>query len=217
MTTALLDACQDLHASYEHGSTSSELIARVLAADAQLQSEVAALLRERDKQAQAKRLMQSACEAQSQLLRLATRMHAVQVRLAGTIERSRQALAAADEAQASGRHVPLSTMIEYAERVSHSNAAPCGPTAFAGAERNGFYEGWGTPAPQQFMVARSRFANADDPAMAAEVEEPSESAASAQPAAPAFIAVSAQQGAASAERARVSLSLGESDEEDDDF
>ena len=217
MTTALLDACQDLHASYEHGSTSSELIARVFAADAQLQSEVAALLRERDKQAQAKRLMQGAHEAHTRLLRLATRMQAAQVRLAGSIERSRQALAAADEAQASGRHVPLSTMIEYAERVSYSNAAPCGPTAFAGAGRNMFYHGWGTPAPLQHMAAASRFANADDPAMAAEVEQPSEPAASAQPAAPAFIAVSAQQGAASAERSRVSLSFGDSDEEDDDF
>ena len=43
----------------------------------------------------------------------------------------------------------LHTLLEYAERVSYSNAAPCGPVAFAGAERNTFYQGWGTPTPQQ--------------------------------------------------------------------
>ena len=112
----------------------------MLDADTQLQSTVTRLLAERERRARGASLMQSAEAAQAALLALASRMHAAERRLTGTIERAHETLAEADERSASGRSKPVATLIEYAERVSYSNAAPCGEVAFAGAERNMFYQ-----------------------------------------------------------------------------
>ena len=41
--------------------------------------------------------------------------------------------------------------------MSYSNAAPVGAAALETAAKDGFRGGWGTPAPQQHMLAVSRF------------------------------------------------------------
>ena len=210
-TSALLAACESLYASPD---ASGEPLRRVLEADAALQTSVAAMLRERDDRAQSAALMDGAAHAQKSLLRRATRMQSAQLELSTSISRARSALTAADEAQASGRHVPAATLLEYAERVSYSNAAQCGSVAFQGAERNGFYQGWGTPTPQQHMVAASRFANPAD--LDAEDAAASAGAAPDEAMAPTFTAVSQPQAAADTEP--VSLSFGDdSEDEDSDF
>ena len=150
----LLDACEKLHAS----SASGPELKRVLDADAQLQAAATAALKQRERNVRAKTLMQSAEAAQSALLRLAKRMHAVDGQLAAAREQASAALAAADEASAANRQASVSTLIEYAERVSYSNAAPCGTNAFDGAARSNFFHGWGRPSPQQHMIAASSFA-----------------------------------------------------------
>ena len=215
-TSALLHACEDLHANLGDATPSraQQLLQCVLDADAHLQTTVTSLLIERDQRAHAAALKRSAEETQSSLLELATRMHAADGQLIATIERAREALAAADEGEAAGRHVPVATIIEYAERVSYSNAAPCGPVAFAGAERCHFYQGWGTPTPQQHMVAASHFARVGEHDKAMDEASPEQPAGPTQQPAPAFTAVASQQAATGA---RVSLSLGDSDDEDDDF
>ena len=210
--SGILDACEDLHAA----GAASHCLSRVLEADGAVQAAADSLLRERDTRKRAAALMHSAAEVQDALMSLATRMHTAQGRLAGAVASARGALAAADEARASGRNLDVAAIMEYSERVSYSNAAPCGPTAFSGAERNTFYQGWGTPTPQQHMVAASRFARAEE-AESDEAEEASKVPVPIAPEAPAFTAVAPQQVPSDAERTRVSLSFGESDEEDDEF
>lgn len=154
-------------------------------------------------------------KAQSRQLEHCRRMHTAGKSLCEAIERAREALAVADEGQA--RHVPVATIIEYAERVSYSNAAPCGQVAFAGAERNMFYQGWGTPSPQQHMVAASRFAHAPEDEGSETVAEVPKDAAPVPLDAPAFTAVAPQQDPPGEERARISLGFDDSDDEDADF
>lgn len=220
-TSALLDACEALHARPDR----AENLRRVLEADAQLQAHVAALLRERDSRKRGLALMHDAVDAQEALLKLAARMQAAQHQLADVIGRAQRTLANADEQQRGGRDVSVATLVEYAERVSYSNAAPCGPVAFAGAERNTFYHGWGTPTPQQHMVGASRFASREpdevEPPAAAESEAVAAAAdkeASAAASAPSFTAVKPAAAAPTAgSKANVSLSLGSDDEDEDDF
>ena len=207
---SFLAAAESLHAT---NPEQSQLLKRVLEEDAALQSSAASMLQTRDNHAKSARLMQGAVDVQGELLQRAASMQAAQLELAGTIERSRQALASADKGQASGRHVTVATLVEYAERVSYSNAAPSGHAAFSGAGRQLFYQGWGTPTPQQHMVAASRFANPAD--LVPEEDETSVSTA-AEAIAPTFTAVVQPQVAPAAEgRTHVSLSLGESDDDDD--
>ena len=58
----------------------------------------------------------------------------------------------ADEHQKSGRAVTAAALVQYAERVSYSNAAPIGTAALETAAKDGFRGGWGTPAPQQHKI-----------------------------------------------------------------
>ena len=213
----LLDACEKLHAS----SASGPELKRVLDADAQLQAAATAALKQRERNVRAKTLMQSAEAAQSALLRLAKRMHAVDGQLAAAREQASAALAAADEASAANRQASVSTLIEYAERVSYSNAAPCGTNAFDGAARSNFFHGWGRPSPQQHMIAASSFARpanlAGGGSSGANEEAPAAPPPPARSAsdAPTFNAVAPPQQAAP-KTGGVSLSLGGDDSDDDD-
>jgi hypothetical protein len=92
------------------------------------------------------------------LHKLATRMLSDVVELDELISEARRALERADAARVSTRHVSPAAIVEYAERVSYSSAAPLGAAAFEGARRQGWYQGWGTPAPQQHMLANAHFA-----------------------------------------------------------
>jgi hypothetical protein len=236
---SLLDACEDLHSQLRSAPHASGGLQAVLDADAHLQRVVLDLLREKERRAHGAALMRSAEEVQTALLRWATRMHTAEGRLADTIERARASLAAADEAVAADRRASTATIVEYAERVSYSNAAPCGQVAFAGAERNMFYQGWGTPTPQQHMLAAARFAHpvgadADAAEEEEEEEEPADAAAAATTGteaggaaavaplptrAPSFTAPARAPQPASApeERAHVSLGFGSDDEDEDDY
>ena len=133
-------------------------VARVVAEHDAMQLAVGAAFQERE----AKRIKTELCvraeERQEELVALAKTTQAASTRLGDALQRARDALAATDAAQSSARQGPMATVVEYAERVSYSNAAPCGDIAFEGARRQGWYGGWGAPAPQQHMLANSTFA-----------------------------------------------------------
>ena len=103
-------------------------------------------------------LRDQAEQRQTSLLGHATRMQGVEADLASVLERSHEALARADAATVSSRKVSVAQLMDYAERVSYSNAAPVGAVAMAAGSKDGFRGGWGTPMPQQHMLAVSRFA-----------------------------------------------------------
>jgi hypothetical protein len=228
--------CEELHAKLGAGDETSahDLVCRLLETDAHLKTSATALLRARNSRAEYQKLQQCAEDKQSALLALASRLHSADVRLAGVIERARDALAAADAGQASTRPpAPAATFVELAERVSYSNAAPCGQLAYEGAAKAGFYQGWGTPAPQQHMLAASHFATgraattaAAAAAAAATAAAPTEAEAneldSARPLADTSMQAPTFTGASVAPRApppagrkRVSLDLDSDD--DDEF
>mmetsp|Transcript_72114 Transcript_72114/g.191661 ORF Transcript_72114/g.191661 Transcript_72114/m.191661 type:complete len:146 (+) Transcript_72114:3-440(+) len=85
-------------------------------------------------------------------------MQKAEANLAELIDKSRQMVRRADQAESSGRCPTVPQLLDYAERVSHSNAAPVSTAAFEAAQRKAFRGGWGAPAPQQHMLAVSRFA-----------------------------------------------------------
>jgi len=161
-----LAAAEGLHArlgrapdgSSAAGSSARESIDDVLHCSAEVQAAIARAFKERDGRRHAARLREKAAARQNGLLALAQRMHHADGALTDVLQRSRDALAAAEASASSTRHAPMATIIEYAERVSYSNAAPCGDVAFEGAQRQGWYHGWGAYAPQQHMLAQSSFA-----------------------------------------------------------
>ena len=61
----------------------------------------------------------------------------------------------------------LEQVVQLAEQVSYSNAAPSGEHALGVASQDGFRRGWGTPAPQQHMLVASAFADLKRQQMAA--------------------------------------------------
>ena len=158
-----LAAAEGLHGrlpdgSSAAGSSARESIDDVLHCSAEVQAAIARAFKERDGRRHAARLREKAAARQNGLLALAQRMHLADGALTDVLQRSRDALAAAEASASSTRHAPMATIIEYAERVSYSNAAPCGDVAFEGAQRQGWYHGWGAYAPQQHMLAQSSFA-----------------------------------------------------------
>lgn len=179
-----LDKASDLvHARLGHGeSTEAKLsLNGLLETEAQLQLTAAYFFAKRD-QHQCHRHQRGgarvahAKEQRAALLRLATRMRNADVQLGGVMERSRDALLAANEAntwrQTTRGRVPTATFVELSERVSYSNAAPCGRIAVEGAAKTSFFQGWGTPTPQQHMLAASRFAQPGAGASLAAVAAP---------------------------------------------
>lgn len=226
------------------GAETSAKLKRLLETDAQLQEVAASLLQERDKQAKTRKLLDKADTCRGSLLQLAGRMRSAEARLSEAIDRARDALSAADATGSSSDRSQATpdVIIELAERVSYSNAAPCSQVAFmaggGGPGAQEFFEGWGMPAPQPHMLKKSRFA-AGQPAAAekagtaldlpdsaavsasgtaASAGDPAE-AASLVARAPSFVASAQPVGtaaAASAGRKHVSLDLGSDDDDDDD-
>ena len=233
----MLSAAEELHAhlgasgggaSAVDGAGSRRLVDEILRVDERLQQSVGEAFEAHDRRQRAAALARRASSKQAALVALAGRMHAAEVRLGETIQASREALATADAAQA---RASTATIVEYAERVSYSNAAPCGAVAFEGARRQGWFQGWGAPAPQQHMIARARFApggaqaaaseaapaGAATDAAAAAAQPASASSGSAAEAPPTFTAT-ANAAAAGEKRNHVSLELNSgSEDEDDDF
>ena len=222
---SFLGHAEDLHAVLSTHSDFADLPQKLVDAEASLREEASALMQRRDKRMKVEALSRGSAEQQASLLRLAHRMHAAEVGLASTIDRARTALDAADAAAASARHVPAaSAIVEYAERVSHSNAAPSSQVAFDGAAATGFRQGWGTPTPLQGMVHASYFATLGDKLLtaggpgkaAADDVPPADALPVVDPQAPAFKAVAPRADAAdAAERAPVSLGFGDSDDDSD--
>lgn len=158
---ALLGHAEELNAKLLCKDDLGDLPQKLVEADAAIQAQAAKLLDQRDRQAKALALNQQAEEAQAALLRRTNRMHKTKYSLADSIQRAENALASSDAAKNSKRAKGIrpETVVEYAERISYSNAAPCSQVAFDGAMQSHFFEGWGTPTPQQNMLGASRFAS----------------------------------------------------------
>ena len=90
-------------------------------------------------------------------MQLASKLQHTETQLSTLVAQAQEALATTDESLRVGRKVSAAALIEYAERVSYSNAAPVGAAALETAAKDGFRGGWGTPAPQQHMLAVSCF------------------------------------------------------------
>ena len=148
LTKKLLDGDEDAAAG---------VLERIVAVDTSLQQSASVLLDERAQSGRAASLAASASERRSELLQLATKLQRTEAQLGTLAARARETLATTDESLRVGRKVSAAALVEYAERVSYSNAAPVGTTALDTAAKDGFRGGWGTPAPQQHMMAVSRF------------------------------------------------------------
>lgn len=217
--SSFLDIVTQLHAHRKDDAATEHLVDRLVNTDELLQAAVGASFDARDRRERAERLADVAQKQQSELIEFARQMHSTQTRLDMLIDQSRDALAAADAAKASGRRVPTASLVELAARVSYSNAAPCSGVARDGAERQGWYHGWGAPAPQQHMLARAQFAMkpasvAVDAAAAADASA-EELAGSAS--APTFTQATAAAAAAESAPQQVSMLTFDSDEESDEF
>ena len=164
------------------------VLERLAAVDTHLQQSASRLLDERAQRERTVALSESAGERRTELLQLASKLQRTETQLSTLAAQAREALEATDESHRLGRKVSAAALIEYAERVSYSNAAPVGAAALETAAKDGFRGGWGTPAPQQHMLAVSRFC------------ELTRRAAAGGPAA------SAQDGAAAAAHAPAALS-----------
>jgi len=227
---SFLAATEELHASLSRadgqGSSSAFAIERVLSCSTELHAGVMAAFHERDARRRCGKLHARAAVRQSELLALAHSMRTADVRLDCVVRRSRDALADADASAASARHVPPTMIVECAERVSYSNAAPCGDAAFEGARRHGWYHGWGSPAPQQHMLANSlkicptaeggvpTSRASDGTSSTPRLDQTTSLSMTDLPDAPAYTAVApAQQQQPTAER--VSLGFNSDDDEDD--
>ena len=168
VTDALSDfvtTFEELHRHLGKGDSSAvgdtrfrHLVDDLLVIDERLQSAAGSVFDAHDRQQCVEALARRALAQQHELIMLAQGMHEGEMRLAETVHASWEALAKADKSKASQRHVPVSTIVEYAERISHTNAAPVGAVAFEGACRLGWYHGWGAPAPQQHMLAQAQLA-----------------------------------------------------------
>lgn len=180
--TRFMSLAEELHAAGADGATAGELLHALRETDATLAAAARQALAERAERLRAAQLAREVEEKQEAVRQLAHKMYADEIRLSALIERSHEALATADAARSSGRQASVATIIEYAERVSYSNAAPLGSAAFDGAAKGMFFQGWGTPTPQQHMVGASRFAMTAPAPSTAAAGGPSQPAAS-QPAA----------------------------------
>ena len=206
-----------------------EIVNKIIAADLRLQEGVRATFAERDRRERLDRLVGEANERQSDLQRLAKRMHAAEVELGEYIKRSRKALQAADATLTSERHLPAAAIVECAQRVSYTTSAPCGQVAFEGAAKQDWYHGWGAPAPQQHLLANAQFAAGRPAAIAAQATAatadggggdgeqvasagPTFTSGAPQPAAAAAAADASRPGGES----YVSLALNSDDEDDED-
>ncbi|KAL1504315.1 hypothetical protein AB1Y20_010721 [Prymnesium parvum] len=154
---ALVEQLYDVLRSPDATTAPHELAARIVATDEQLHLALAQTLEERRRRERTESLRQQAEARQTALLLLAHRVQKAETKLAALLEQSRDALARADDAERSGRRPTVAQVLQYAEAVSYSNGAPCGAAALAAAARDGFRGGWGTPAPQQHMLAVSQF------------------------------------------------------------
>ena len=135
------------------------VLERIVAVDTSLQQKAGELLAKRAQRERAAVLSKRAAERRAELLQLASKLQRTETGLGVVAARAREALSSANEAQRhDGRAVSAEAIVQYAERVSYSNAAPFGELAMASAAKDGFRGGWGTPAPQQHMLAVSRFA-----------------------------------------------------------
>ena len=200
------------------------LVNELLTIDERLQSAAGAAFDAHDSQKRAESLARRTDEQQHELLTIGHSMHDAEMRMGETVLASQEALAKADKSKASDRHVPVSTIVEYAERISYSNAAPVGDVAFEGARQQGFFNGWGTPAPQQHMLALAHFARPTVPSsstnQAAGGAAPTSKAPSFSESAAAVATTTAREADSGtrdpSKRAHVSLELN-SDDDDDDF
>lgn len=197
------------------------LTSRIISTDEHLHASLALLLEKKQRHERAEKLRKRAEEKQTALLVLATRMQKAEASLASLIDRARESIERADQAASSGRSPTVAQIVAFAERVSYSNAAPCGSSALAIAAKDGFRGGWGTPAPQQHMLALSRFVTMQRRNTAGNVEE--EPSAADEPttkrprlSAPAFKAKPVVVQPASAAQGNLTLDLNP-DEDDDDF
>lgn len=210
-----------LRAPNSSASSPHELTARIIATDERLQLSLGQLIEERTRRERADKVREQAEERQVSLLLLATRMQKAEANLATLIERSKEVLRDADAKVASDRHPTVQQVLEYAERVSYSNAAPIGAAAMEIAAKDGFRGGWGTPAPQQHMLAVSRFAMMQRPPPAEGSSEAAEAAPAARAGAPAAkrprVHKAPAPPVASAEPtvSAVSLDLNPDDDDDD--
>ena len=132
------------------------LVKNLLDLEERMHGGVRVRLAERERCSRASQAEAAADERLAALLRLATQRQRTEATLDAAIGRSHEAIAASERAAA--RPLSVSEVVECAERVSYSNAAPYGQSALEAAARGGFRGGWGTPAPQQHMVKASVFA-----------------------------------------------------------
>lgn len=224
---AFLSEAEELHASMgkPDAARMDELVERMLRADEHLQAAVIAAFEDCEARKRAEHLNTHAAERQAELVALATRMHKAGLRLADAQTRSMEAFAATESAQSSTRHVPLATLVEYAERASYSIAAPVGEVALEGAHQQGWFHGWGAPAPQQHMLANATFATGRPAAKGGKLPASDAEMAvleSDQPdtpflATPAFTTVAPQPAAPASQQRRPVLGFDDDDDDDDEF
>ena len=155
------------------------VLERIVAVDTSLQQKAGVLLAERAQRERTAVLSKRAAKRRAELLQLASKLQRTETGLGVVAARAREALSSADERH-DGRAVSAEALMQYAERVSYSNAAPFGQLAMASAAKDGFRGGWGTPAPQQHMLAVSRFAEISRRVAAPDDEAPRVSSAAAE-------------------------------------
>lgn len=210
------------------------VLERIVAVDTSLQQKAGVLLAARAQRERTAVLSKRAAERRAELLQLASKLQRTETGLNVVAARARAALSSADEAQRlDGRAVSAEALVHYAERVSYSNAAPFGEVAMTSAAKDGFRGGWGTPAPQQHMLAVSRFveisrrvASSDDgPSEAPQITGPPAAADEQAPPVPApparrfdlvpsLGAGKVKTETSAAAKPKVALGLAESDDED---
>ncbi len=151
---AYRESTEQLFEALRAGSSIEEPFERLLAVDEGLQSAAVRLIAEADAMQAAAASRERALERDASFLRTASSAQRAEEQLARVIERAHSALATADGLA----NASVDDLVHAAERVSYSSAAPTSEHAFGVAARDGFRRGWGTPAPQQHMLACSRFA-----------------------------------------------------------
>ena len=150
-----LARAERLHDALRVGNGVDERLAHVFEADESLQRLAAGLVEECAAGDLAAADAASARDRAAALLEVASRLQSDESRLSEAIRRGQEAVDAADAAGT----CTVEQVVQLAEQVSYSNAAPSGEHARGVAAQDGFRRGWGTPAPQQHMLVSSAFAD----------------------------------------------------------
>lgn len=150
-----LARAERLHDALRAGDGVDEHLSQVFEADESLQRCATSLVEECAARDLAAADAASARDRTAALLEVASRLQSDDSSLTEAIRRGQEAVEAADAAGA----CTVEQVVQLAEQVSYSNAAPTGEHALGVAAQDGFRRGWGTPAPQQHMLVSSAFAD----------------------------------------------------------